>query len=119
MTLYTYTAKDRDGGQFEGSFDAKSKIELYTHIREEGGVPVTIKEAKSSGFSINLSFGGKIKTHDKIIFARNLASMLNAGLSVTRALGVMEKQAKSKTLKKLLSDLLADINKGEPLSESM
>src|SRR4051812_15770752 len=121
MPLYKYTAKDRDGNKYEHTFDAESKIELYGHIREEGGVPISIREAKSiGGMEISLKgFFGGIKTHDKIIFARNLGSMINAGLSVTRALSVMEKQAKSKTLKKLMTDLLADINRGEPLSDAM
>jgi type IV pilus assembly protein PilC len=62
---------------------------------------------------------GKIKTQEKIIFARNLASMIEAGLSVTRALAVMEKQTKNKKLKTLLQDLSEDISKGQSLSESM
>jgi len=121
MTFYKYTAKDSEGNKSEEFFEAKSKIELYAHIRQEGKTPISIREVRSPG-GMSLSFGdlfGGVKTHEKIIFARNLGSMIRAGLSVTRSLSVMEKQAKSKALKKLLADLLGDINKGDPLSSAM
>ena len=120
MTLYKYTAKKSDGNAYESTFDAKSKIELYSHIREEGGILLTAKEAKGKGGMEFLnSLVGKIKTHEKITFARNLGSMLKAGLPVTRALAVMGKQTKNKKLKDLLTNLENDISKGETLSDAM
>ncbi|MBX4200414.1 type II secretion system F family protein [Candidatus Parcubacteria bacterium] len=121
MTKYSYKAKNKEGDAYEGTFDANTRVELYAHIRSEGGHPLIIKE-----ISVNESFEARIlsmfngiKTHDKIIFAKNLGSMIRAGLSVTRALNVMQKQAKSKALKKLLEDLESAINKGEPLSVAL
>ncbi len=121
MTQYTYTAKRSDGSTYESAFEAKSKLEVFSHIRGEGGTLISLKEAKSKSGglgSLGSLFGG-IKTHQKITFARNLGSMITAGLPVTRALEVMEKQAKNKTLKNLLSDLEAEVSKGQPLSEAM
>lgn len=120
MTLYKYKAKDKDGNIYERSLDVKNRFDIYNVIREEGGSVVSIQEVKNfiSTISLDRIFGG-IPTHQKIIFAKNLGLMMNAGLSVTRALAVMGKQTKNKPLKKLLSDLEADVSHGQTLSESL
>ncbi|MDB5266728.1 MAG: pilus assembly protein PilC, type pilus assembly protein PilC [Parcubacteria group bacterium] len=121
MTIYSYTAKDKEGKSYQGTHEAASRVELYAAIREEGGTVIEVKETRpgiSLGGIFNSLFKG-IKTHDKILLARNLGTMIKAGLSVTRALAVMEKQAKNKNLKQLLSDLASDVSKGETLSDSM
>ena len=120
MTLYKYKAKDKDGNVYDRSIDVKNRFDIYNVIREEGGSVVSIKEVKNfmSALSMDWLFGG-IPTHQKITFAKNLGLMMNAGLSVTRALAVMGKQTKSKPLKKLLSDLEADVSHGQTLSDSL
>jgi type IV pilus assembly protein PilC len=121
MTLYNYTAKNHEGNTYQSSFDAKSKIELYAHIREEGGTLLSVKQSKGKGGGMDYinNLFGKIKTHEKITIARNLGSMITAGLPVTRALQVMGKQSKNKKLKQLLTDLENDVSKGETLSDAM
>ena len=121
MPLYTYTAKDKEGVTYEASFEAPTKVELYAHIRQENGTLVSLVEPKGRQ-DIGVFFASlfkDIKTHDKILLAKNLSSMIKAGLVVTRALAVMEKQTKSKKLKALYSGLAADISHGETLSDSM
>lgn len=104
-----------------GSFEAPTKVELFAHIREEGGRLLSVKEkrGKIDFKNLPLPFLNGVKTHDKIIFARNLAAMITAGLSVTRAMSVMEKQAKNQTLKDLFNGLTDDVTKGDPLSVAM
>lgn len=120
MTLYKYTAKNREGQAYERSVEAVDRFALYKIIREEGGVPVSVDEVHgfSKKFSLNGLFG-RIKTQQKINFAKNLGSMINAGLPVTRALSVMGKQSKNEAFKKLLSDLEADVSHGATLSDSL
>ncbi len=120
MTLYKYKAQDKEGKIYERTLDAEKRYDLYDIIRKEGGTVVSIKETSSakSFSSLGNLFGG-IKTHQKIIFAKNLGMMMTAGLAVTRALSVMGKQAKNKTYKKLLSDLEMDVSHGKTLSESL
>ena len=121
MTLYNYTAKNSEGNSYDSAFEAKSKIELYTHIREEGGKLMKVYEVKQKGSGLEFlnNLLGNIKTHEKITIARNLGSMITAGLPVTRALAVTGKQTKNKKLKKLLTDLENDVSKGDTLSDSM
>ena len=120
MTLYKYRAKDREGKEYEHTVDVKSRYDIYSIIREEGGHVIYIKQVRNLGRLLSLgSLIGSVKTEQKITFAKNLGSMIKAGLPVTRALGVMGKQTKSKTFKKLLSDIESDVSHGKTLSESL
>ena len=121
MTLYSYKAKNKEGNVYESTHESKDKVDLFNFVREEGGTIVKVDEAKTGVMSRDIFGGlfGRIKTHDKIILARNLGSMISAGLSVTRALSVMEKQTKNKNLKALFQGLIEDVSRGQTLSDSM
>lgn len=119
MPTYKYKAKDGDGKEYEGVHEAADKFALYRDIKKEGGQVISVTEGKKRGaLSFHLPFLGGVKMHDKIIFARNLASMIEAGLPITRALSIMERQAKGE-LKKVLTKLGEEISRGVTLSDAM
>lgn len=121
MTLFHYKAVKKGGEPYEETFEATDRFAVYRKIKADGGTVINVTEVGKSkmisDFFTNLF--GKIKSQEKITFARNLGSMIEAGLSVTRALGVMEKQSKNPKLKKVLNTLIDDISKGKSLSETM
>ena len=122
MTHFTYKAKKKDTGEtYEGMLDAADRYELYRLVRESGGEIVSFKSRDNKslfGRLFSMSFGG-VKTAEKITFARNLGSMISAGLPVSRALTVMERQTKNKTLKKIVNSLNDNISKGKTLAQAM
>jgi len=121
MTTYKYKAKDAEGKEYEGTHEAVDKFALYRDIKKEGRQVISVTEGKSKGLgdiSFKLPFLGGVKMHDKIIFARNLGSMIEAGLPITRALSIMERQAKGE-LKKVLTKLGEEIARGITLSDAM
>lgn len=118
--LYSYTAKNAKGETYSGVADVKGKVELYAKVRSEGGSILSVKEKGSLDLSISLgSIFSRVNTHDKIILAKNLGSMLKAGLSITRSLEVMERQTKKRSLKDLLHSLTEDVSRGEAFSETL
>ena len=119
MAHYKYQARNKEGEAYEREVEAPDRLSIYGVIRNEGGTVISIEEESKllPKFSLKGLLGG-VKTQEKINFAKNLGSMVSAGLSVTRALEVMNKQAKRKALKKLLSELGEDVKKGLTLSES-
>jgi len=122
MTLFKYQARNKEGQVYERSVEALDRIALYKVIRDEGGSVVVVHEEKPASSFFSFSFGsllGKVKTQDKINFAKNLSSMIDAGLSVTRALNVMSKQSKSKGMRDLVSDLESEVSHGVTLSEAL
>jgi type IV pilus assembly protein PilC len=119
---FTYRAKKSTGEVYDGSLDAKDHYELFKMIKETGNEIISYKEHKKGGLkslNINISFLSRIKTQEKITFARNLGAMVQAGLSASRALSVMSRQTKNKELKKIIENVNDDISKGKTLAESM
>ncbi len=119
MPIYHYKAK-RGNEEYEDTKEVADKLVLYDNIRKEGGTVLFVEEVKSkpkssSGFSLFR----RIKAEDKINFAKNLAVMVDAGLSINRALSVMIKQSSNKKLTDVLKSLEGEINQGRPLSEAL
>lgn len=121
MPLYTYKARNIETkAEVAGEREAHDKFEIYKVLKEEGLEVVLVKEKKSSNFSMSLpSFLNKVKTPEKIAFARNLGSMIEAGLSVSRALSVLERQTSNKKLQTVITDLITRISQGTTFSDAM
>ncbi len=122
MTIFRYKTLNKEGVVNEDTIEAPDRFAVYRKIKETGDSVIYVNEVrKHSFFSFEKfsNFFSRVKIQEKIIFARNLASMIEAGLSVTRALAVMEKQTKNKKLKVVLEELNDDISRGKSLSESM
>jgi type IV pilus assembly protein PilC len=118
MTTFHYKARKNDGTEYEGAFDAPDKFALYSNIKKEGGTVLSVSEEKPGTLHINISFLSRVGMHDKIMFARNLANMIEAGLPATRALSIMERQSTGK-LKEVVTYLIDEVSKGKTLSEAM
>ena len=105
--LFTYKAQTNTGEIVEGKMEAKDKFELSRLLKASGQIAVFAKEVsiKKSlsfgGFSFLNIFSSKISLHEKINFTKNLSGMISAGLSLARALTVLEKQSDNKTFKKI------------------
>ena len=120
---FSYTAKKADGTTYVNFFVADTQTDLFNKIKQSGDILVSYKiendnKAKQL-FDKIFSNMSKVKMIDKIIFARNLANMLEAGLSLTRSISVMEKQIKNKKLKKIYNELNLDISSGKTFHDAL
>jgi type IV pilus assembly protein PilC len=119
MPIYKYKAI-KDKKEYEVEREAADKAALYKEIREEGGVVISVEEKKSKEEKKqSFAFLRGIKTEEKIAFAKNLAVMIEAGISMNRGLAIMAKQARNQQLLKVLESLSASIDRGKSLSEGM
>lgn len=102
--------------------DAPSRFAVYEMIEKEGGHVTAIEEG-SRGFSMpawmNVKLSSGINQEQKIVFTKNLAAMLTAGLTLSRALSVIERQATNKYLKEIVVGLQADVKKGSAFHEAL
>lgn len=123
MPHFTFKAKKSSGEIYSSEKDVADRYELYKLVRESGDEIIEMREtALSKGLHMEISLGGifkRIKTVEKINFARNLGSMLQAGLALSRALSVLERQSHNKAFKNILNELISDISKGSTLSDAM
>lgn len=120
--LFTYTAKLKNGEIFEGTQEAPDRFALSRDLRSRGDIPLSVT-AKTPGILEKISLFenmfSKVKVAEQILFTKNLSGMLKAGLSLFRALTVLKKQTKNKTMSKILVSLTDDINSGETLSSAL
>lgn len=117
MPTFKYKAKNDKGEEYEGKFEGTDRFQLYEQIKKEGGEVISVKESgKGEAFSmkkINILLA-RVKQGEKIVFVRNLSSMLSAGLSLTRALSIIEKQTNNIKLKNVVNSLMDDVKSGSP-----
>jgi type IV pilus assembly protein PilC len=121
--LFSYKAKSKTGEIIEGTMESPDRFSLARELRGKGNTPISVQEkGKSSSLALGSVFQRvfrKVGTAELIIFTKNLSGMLKAGLSLYRALSVLEKQTKNFTLSKVLVSLSNDINAGETFSAGL
>lgn len=119
MLSYKYTARDPATGEYvKANVEAESELAAAKLIRKEGLVAIDIqlaeKGAKSPGGRFN-----RVKTKDKVLFSRQLSTLINAGLPLVQSLRSVSNQTTSKPLKIVLGKIIADVEAGSTLSDAM
>ena len=117
--LFSYRAKSNNGEILEGTLNATDRFSLARELKSRGYIPLSVSEKRDNFFSeiskVTNIFS-KVSIGEQIILTKNLSGMLKAGLSLYRALSVLEKQTRNSALTKILMSLSSDINSGETLS---
>ena len=117
---YVYRVRDHSGKLIEGSLEAESTTLVANKLRQMGYVPIAIDKKQGGALKKELSFGKKKpKLKDISIFSRQFATMINAGLSLLRALYILEEQTENKALAKVIGEIRMDVEKGASLSQAM
>ncbi|MDH5666092.1 MAG: type II secretion system F family protein, partial [Nitrosopumilus sp.] len=123
MKKFHYKAQGPTGVVIDDIIDAENQESAIEKIRATGATPVSISEEKKKNLSINIPFLDnmlhKVKIQDKVVFAKNLSRMLQAGLTVSRSLEVLKKQTDKTEFVVVLDSLIAEINSGGSLSGGM
>lgn len=119
MPLYKYKYT-LEGEEKEETKEFSDKAALYDAVRGLRGSILSAEEVEGNKPTLSfLSFRKGIKPEEQITFAKNLAVMIDAGLSVSRALAVLQKQSKNKNLISILEAVSLSVNGGETLSKSL
>jgi len=114
---YKFTAIRSNGERYDGQMEAVDKLTLAKNLRSQGDMLITVKEKKKG--EINLNFLNKIKTTDLILFCRNMAGLMQAGVSLARAIEILERQTTNPKMKETLHGIFESIKGGESLSNSL
>ena len=118
MPMWEYTAKAAATGQImKGQLDVPSRDDVIAFLRRGRMTPVTVREApKSISFA---GFGSPIKTRDVVIFTRQFATMINAGLPLVQSLSILAQQTENKALKEVTKSVVYDVEAGNTLADAM
>ncbi|MGH2903500.1 MAG: type II secretion system F family protein [Solirubrobacteraceae bacterium] len=118
MSTYVFKAIDPAGVKAQGEVDADSKQAVSDQLKQRGLIVLDVA-AKHSSREIELSFLKTVKAQELAVFARQLATMVSSGMSILRALYVLEEQTENKFLKETIVVVRKDVEGGQALSESM
>lgn len=125
MEKFTYTGTTRDGEKITETVEATDKYAVYEIARTNGHVVTRVTQVnhRSLGNFFDLKkinyFLGKVKLDELVMMTRNLSSMIKAGLPLSRALSVIERQSKNERLKSTMQKIREGINKGDPFHETL
>src|SRR5688572_30780542 len=117
-TTYTFKAMDLAGRQAKGEVEAESKQHVSDQLKQRGLIVLDIADKKSSK-EIKLPGSDKVKLPDIAVMTRQLATMVSSGMTILKALYVLEQQTESKPLSETLTKVRKDVEAGLPLSDAM
>lgn len=122
MALYKYTAKDTNNKKYSGEVEVLDEKTLVVTLQKQGLVPVQIRKRDRGGtieklLEILPKLGAG--SADLVGFTRQLSTMISAGLPLTEALVILEKQTKNPQFAKVISTIVADVTGGTSLSQAL
>jgi type IV pilus assembly protein PilC len=118
MLTYQYTARNPQTGKVvKASVQADSETAAAKLISGQGLVATDIKLGQTGG--IFSKFGNKVKAKDRVLFSRQLSTLINAGLPLLQALRSVNQQSASKPLQVVVSGVIGDVEGGSTLAKAM
>jgi type IV pilus assembly protein PilC len=118
MSTYVFKAMDLAGVKARGELEADSKQAVSDQLKQRGLIVLEIAD-KHASREIQLSFMQSVKANELAVFSRQLSTMISSGMSILRALYVLEEQTEGKFLKETLVAVRKDVEAGLSLSDSM
>jgi type IV pilus assembly protein PilC len=118
MAAFVFKAMDVTGAKATGEVEAESQQAVADQLKARGLIVLDIA-AKRGSKELRLGFMDKIKPVDLTIMTRQLSTMVSSGMTILRALYVLEAQTESKPLVEVLKKVRKDVEAGLPLSDAL
>ena len=123
MPTYRYVARSATGEVIQGTRDASTQAELLDLLRQQGLTPTSIDlsggSTSSSRSKKNVGKGGRVKLSDLVLFSRQLATMIRAGLPLIEVLNILFDQVEKAKFKVVLRQVERDIQGGSAFCEAL
>ncbi len=119
---FQYAVRDKNGQVVTGKIEADSPAQVASKLKSMGYAPLKISAVESGGLKTEISLpriGSKVKLKEIAVFSRQFATMINSGLSMLRALSILEEQQPNKLFAGVIGEIRAEVEAGSALSTSM
>lgn len=117
MARFKYSGRERQG-KTQGFINASSRREAMQKLRTDGIRVVEIVEVPESFMTKDISIGSPVKLQHMVIYLRQFATLLKAGVSIVDSTNILAEQTESKALKRALLDMEQELREGQPLSDA-
>jgi len=119
VSKFNYKAIDSSGKQKSGSIEAANESSARSSLVRLNMKPITVKKTGGVDVMAFLNKGGKVKLKDLVIFTRQLATMINAGVPLVRSLATMNAQTENPVFKKQLTAISKDVESGMSFADAL
>lgn len=119
MASYAFKALDLAGATTKGEIEAGDKQAVAAQLRSRGLIVVDIEEQVPASAGDILARFKKVKADDLVIATRQLATMVNSGMSLLRALYIIEEQTENDKLREIWIEVRKDVEAGLALSDAL
>ncbi|TML37121.1 MAG: type II secretion system F family protein [Actinobacteria bacterium] len=119
MTTFAFKAVDLAGVPTRGELDADDKQAVNSQLRAKGLIVLDIEEQKTTDLGDYFGRWRRVKSQELTVATRQLATMIQSGMSLLRALYVLEEQARSDKFREALTSIRMDVEAGIALSEAL
>lgn len=117
MPTFKYSARSASGETHAGEVELASRGDVVGFLRRRRLIPIRIEEKRQS--FTPPAIGARVRTRDVAVFARQFATMINSGLPLVQSLDILAKQTENKTLRKVIQQVLYDVESGQTLADAM
>jgi type II secretory pathway component PulF len=120
MPHYRYKARDKDGALHTGTMESGRREVVADQLSGQGFIPVLIEEETQSQFGPDFFLSlTSVKPQDLIVFSRQLATLVSAGIPFLSSLGTIEKQSENPRLKAAIADIRRSVEGGASFSDAL
>ncbi len=119
---FQYAVRDRSGKVVTGKIEADSPAQVASKLKSMGYAPLKISSVEKGGLKTEIALptlGSKVKLKEIAVFSRQFATMINSGLSMLRALSILEEQQPNKKFAEVIAEIRGEVESGSALSTSM
>lgn len=122
MPLFTYTASDDKNNVVKGKTELPDRASVINALSKQNLRPLSIKQLKAKKSSVDFDHlfqATKVKQDHLVAFTRQLSTMVGAGVPLLRSLSSLEKHAEDQALKKILAEVVKDVEGGMTLGDAL
>lgn len=117
MLTFVYTAHKQESGEIiKAEVQAENEQSAAKLLMGQGLFPITIEDKQKSGLLAKSGIGKGVKAKDRVIFTRQLSTLINAGLPLTQSLRTVHDQITNKNLQEVVAQIVTSVESGTSLS---
>ncbi len=119
MSVYTWSGRTRQGANKKGVLEASDKEGVMAQLRAQGILPISVKEKPKNLEDIFTFLQPKVVTKDLVVFTRQFAVMIDAGLPLVQCLQILGENHENVTFKRIIGEVRADVESGQTFAEAL
>ena len=118
MATYTYRVRNRQGEMWQDQMEGADTLAIVAELRQQGLLVIDVQEQGVASRDILAPFK-KVKLGDLVVFSRQLATLINAGLPIVRSLHILSEQTGNQQLKNVVVQVRKDVEAGLAFSQAL